>query len=159
MKLIRLALPLLLAVAVAAPALAGSMIEVVHPWSKPSIPNRPGVVYLGIHNSGDTADRLVGARAEGVGTVELHKSETKGDMMTMAPVDAVEVPAGGMAELAPGEYHIMLLDIEKPLKVGDTVALTLEFETAGEVSVSVPVKLGDPSMLMRHGETEEGAGN
>lgn len=160
MKPIRLALPLLFATAfafaVAAPAQAGSSIEVTHPWARPTIPNRPGVVYLGIENTGAAADRLTGASAEGVGKAELHKSEQKGDMMTMAPVDGIDIPAGGTVELAPRGYHIMLFDIAKPLTAGDTVALTLDFEKAGAVSVSVPVKLGNPSMLLRRDETEAG---
>lgn len=139
MRLLRIMIPVLAALLVAAPALAGGAIEVTDPWARPTIPNRPGVVYLAIHNTGDAADRLVGARAEGVGAVEMHRSEEKNGTMTMSPVEAVEVPAGGTADLGPGGYHLMLFDIETPLAVGDTLELTLEFERAGAVPVSVPV--------------------
>lgn len=139
MRLLRHMILLLPALLLAAPALAGGAIDVTDPWARPTIPNRPGAVYLAIRNTGDAADRLVGARAEGVGAIELHRSEETDGTMTMTPVEAVEVPAGGMAELAPGGHHLMLFDIETPLKVGETLELTLEFERAGAVPVSVPV--------------------
>lgn len=145
MRVFRLAVPLILVTLTAFPALAGSIIEVVHPRARPTMPNRPGAAYCGIHNTGDAADRLIAARAEGVGTVELHKAEMKGEVMTMAPVEAIEVPAGGMAHLAPGGFHLMLFDIETPLKEGDSVEITLIFEGAGEIAVTAPVQkaMGD----------------
>jgi hypothetical protein len=139
MTLIRRAIPFILAALVTAPALAGPRIELADPWARPTIPNRPGAAYLEIRNAGDAPDRLVGAHAEGVGAVELHKAEQKDGMMTMAPVEAIEVPAGGAALLAPGGYHLMLFDIAAPLREGDTLDLTLRFEQAGEIAVAVPV--------------------
>ncbi len=146
MNLPRLALPLFLVTLIAAPAFAGSVIEVMHPWARPTIPNRPGVAYFGIHNQGDAPDRLIGARAEGVGKIELHKAAQKDGIMTMAPVDGLEIPAGGMAHLGPGGLHLMMFGIEPPLKEGDILEMTLIFEAAGEVAISVPVSktMGDP---------------
>jgi hypothetical protein len=135
----RFAVTLVLALIIAAPALAGSIIEVMHPWARPTIPNRPGVAYFGIHNLGDTPDRLTGARAEGVGKIEIHKAEQKDAVMTMAPVESVEIPAGGMAHFGPGGLHLMLFGTAEPLKDGDTLKMTLIFEAAGEVAISVPV--------------------
>ncbi len=146
MKFPRLALPLFLAALITAPAYAASAIEVMHPWARPTIPNRPGAAYFGVHNLGDTPDRLIGARAEGVGKIELHKAEQKDGVMTMAPIDAVEIPAGGMADLGPGGVHLMMFGIDPPLKVGGTLEMTLIFEAAGEVAITVPVSktMGDP---------------
>ena len=151
MNIPRLALPLFLVTLIAAPAFAGSVIEVMHPWARPTLPNRPGVAYFGVHNLGAAADRLIGARAEGVDKVELHKAEQKDGIMTMAPVDALEIPAGGMAHLGPGGLHLMMFGIDPPLKEGDTLEMTLIFEAAGEVAITVPVSRtkGDPQ---HHGE-------
>ncbi len=151
MKFPRLALALLLTALAATPALAGGVIEVMHPWARPTIPNRPGAAYFGIHNHGATADRLIGARAGGVGKIEIHMAMQQGDVMTMTPVDAVEIPAGGMAHLGPGGLHLMMFGIDPPLKEGDTLEMILIFETAGEVAITVPVSRtgGDP---LHHGE-------
>ena len=155
MTLLRQAKPLfvaaLAAVLLAAPALAGGAIEVVHPWARPTIiPKRPGVAYLGIHNQGTDADRLIGGRAAGVGKVEIHRAEQKGGVMTMSRVKAIDVPAGGMIDLGPGGFHLMLFGLEAPLKDGDTVEMTLTFERAGDVSVAVPVTRS-PARAHGHG--------
>jgi hypothetical protein len=62
--------------------------------------------------------------------------------MTMKPVDAVELPAGKAVKLEPGGYHIMLLDLVKPLEVGEKIELTLTFDKAGEKTVTAQVREG-----------------
>jgi len=136
----RTILALLTALTIASPALAGSRIEIMNPWARPSLPDRPGGAYLGIHNTGDAADRLTGARSGRAAAIEIHKSAESGGMMTMTPVEAVQIPAGGMAHLEPGSFHLMLFGIDPPLSEGDTFPMTLIFEAAGEVEVQVEVR-------------------
>ena len=64
--------------------------------------------------------------------------------MTMKPVESITLPKGVMVELKPGGYHIMMLKLAKPLKVGDTVKITLTFDKAGIVLVDVPVREDAP---------------
>lgn len=64
---------------------------------------------------------------------------TGGGEMTMRPVEFIELPAGVAVEMKPGGYHIMLIDLAKPLDVGTTIALTLVFERAGKIAIDVPV--------------------
>jgi copper(I)-binding protein len=151
MKFPRLAVAIFLAALITTSALAGSVIQVMHPWARPTIPNRPGVVYFGVHNMGDAPDRLIGARAGGVGKIEIHEAMQQGGVMSMTPVGAVEIPAGGMAHLGPGGLHLMMFAIDPPLKEGDTLEMVLIFEAAGEVAITVPVhKTGDDPQ--HHGE-------
>jgi copper(I)-binding protein len=63
-----------------------------------------------------------------------------GGMMTMQPVESIEVPADGTVALEPGGYHVMLLDVQKELVPGDTIEVTLTFELAGEVTVTADVR-------------------
>lgn len=65
-----------------------------------------------------------------------------GDSMTMRPVEAVELPAGKAVALEPGGYHIMLLDLVKPLEVGETFEVTLSFQIAGDRTVTAEVREG-----------------
>ena len=67
-------------------------------------------------------------------------SDTMAGAMQMRPVKSIDIPAGEKVELKPGGYHIMLIDLVEPLKLGDTFDLTLMFEKAGEKTVSVEVK-------------------
>jgi copper(I)-binding protein len=61
-------------------------------------------------------------------------------MMTMRPVEKVEIPAESTVKLEPGGLHVMLLDLQKDLVAGDTVEVTLTFSGAGEVTVTAEVK-------------------
>ncbi len=55
-------------------------------------------------------------------------------VMTMRPLDKGSwIEPGKTVKLAPGGYHLMLMDLKNPLKQGDQVPLTLEFEKAGKV--------------------------
>lgn len=135
---------LALAIAMSLPgapvAVAGeAAIHVIEPWARPTIPNRPGAVYMGLHNHQTQDDRLVAVRAEGAGSAELHTVMEHGDVMKMMPVAEIPLEADEAVLLEPGDYHIMLFDLETPLKVGDSLAVTLVFEKAGEIAVSVPV--------------------
>ena len=50
--------------------------------------------------------------------------------MKMQPVDKIVVPAKGKVELKPGGYHIMLLELPKPLVKGEKFDLTVETENS-----------------------------
>ncbi len=123
-----------------APA-AATGITVTDAWARTSaMVDRAGAAYMVLHNGGTTADKLLSASSPAAATVEIHETTMVDGMMGMAPIEALEVPAGGQAELAPGGYHIMLIDLTQELKAGDTVELTLTFEQAGEVKVSAEVR-------------------
>jgi copper(I)-binding protein len=64
----------------------------------------------------------------------------EGGMMRMRAVDKLALPAGKAVELAPGGYHVMLMDLAKPLQEGDTVPLRLTFEDKAGKRSTVEVK-------------------
>ncbi len=64
------------------------------------------------------------------------------DSMTMQPVDMIELPAGETVALEPGGYHIMLLDLVNPLEVGQSIEVTLTFESGATQTVTAEVKEG-----------------
>jgi len=97
-----------------------------------------GGVYLSLMNHG-AADRLVAIASPAAKSAELHRMVMDGDVMKMEPVGPLDLPAGAMLDMAPGGMHVMLMDLVRPLKQGDTVELTLTFEKAGAVTVTVPV--------------------
>jgi copper(I)-binding protein len=66
---------------------------------------------------------------------------TNNGVMTMRPLDkGLAIEPGKTVKLAPGGYHLMLLDLKSPLKQGDKVPVTLEFEKAGKVKLSLDVQ-------------------
>lgn len=66
--------------------------------------------------------------------------EHSGGMMKMQKVEYIAIPAGKTTKLEPGGYHVMLMKLAKPLKVGETIAVSLTFEKAGKKEVTATVK-------------------
>lgn len=100
---------------------------------------RTGAVYLSVTNTGTAPDRLVSASTAAAETVELHTTVRDGNVMRMQPLTGIDVPAGQTVTLAPGGLHVMLIGLKGPLNDGSSLALSLNFQRAGKVDVTVPV--------------------
>ena len=58
----------------------------------------------------------------------------------MRPVEnGVVIEPGKTLKLAPGDLHLMLLGLKWPLRQGEKVAITLEFEKGQQVGVPLEV--------------------
>ena len=116
-------------------------ITVSDAWARPSpMMERAGAAYLVIQNSGAAEDRLLSVESDIAKTIELHETQESGGMLAMSPVPNIPVPANGRTELKPGGLHVMLIGLNRELKAGDKVQLTLNFEKAGKVPVTAEVK-------------------
>ena len=96
--------------------------------------------YLTIENKGTAPDRLLGGSSDAAAKVDVHEMATKDGVMTMRALeDGLAIAPGTTVKLTPGGYHLMLSDMKKPLKQGDTVTVTLTFEKAGKKDVTFSV--------------------
>jgi periplasmic copper chaperone A len=141
-----LAFAILFAGLIAAPARAAEVkagdLVITQAWSR-ATPNgaKIGSGYLTIENKGAAADRLVGVSADVAGKVEVHEMAMNNGVMTMRPLETgLTIDPGKTVKLAPGGYHLMMFDLKSPLKQGDALPVTLEFEKAGKVKVSLDVQ-------------------
>jgi copper(I)-binding protein len=97
--------------------------------------------YLTIENKGSAPDRLIGGSADVAGNVQVHEMTMNNGVMTMRPLEkGLTIEPGKTVRLAPGGYHLMLSDLKRPLKQGDQLPITLEFERAGKVQLSLDVR-------------------
>ncbi|UCD99341.1 MAG: copper chaperone PCu(A)C [Chloroflexota bacterium] len=113
-------------------------------WARPGFRGDNSAVYLTIKNLTDQHDGLIGATCDVAGGAEIHLSKMDSSgTMTMERQDLVEVSASEVVQLAPGGLHIMLINLSKDLKIGDTFPITLEFQRAGDITVDVEVKQGN----------------
>lgn len=126
-------------------------------WARPTPATATdGVVYLQL--TSDVDDTLVGVDVpETVArTAELHTSDAGGgvghihgggggEMVTMTPVENVAVAAGDTIEFRPGGNHIMLVDLDEPLVLGDTFTATLRFSSGRSLAAEVTVSDNPPS--------------
>lgn len=97
--------------------------------------------FLTIANKGAAPDRLIGGSADVAGKLEVHEMAMNDGVMTMRPLDkGLTIEPGKTVKLAPGGYHLMLFDLRSPLRQGDKLPVTLEFEKAGKVKLSLDVQ-------------------
>ena len=115
-------------------------------WARPTAldsaeanPDAVSAAYMTIENAGETTVRLVAAETPAAGLVEIHETTIgEGDVMRMRPVeDGIVIPPGERAELRPGGYHIMLLELERDLLPWDAFSMTMRFETLDEAGEAV----------------------
>jgi len=129
---------------------AAGPVTVSDAWVRASaMMSMAGAAYLTIRNAGETDDALVSVTTPAAGSATIHETTTdaKGQM-GMQPVDAIPVPAGGDAVLAPGGYHVMLMDLTGPLDVGQTIELTLTFASGRVVTTTAEIRPLDAGMPM-----------
>jgi copper(I)-binding protein len=104
--------PFLLAVLAAPLALAAcgdpAPTYIDQAWVRLS-PNKdtPSAGYFVAHG-GDAGTQLRGVLTDYALKVEMHESVEKNGMMTMQPIDSVDIPAKGTVAFAPGGKHLML---------------------------------------------------
>ena len=120
---------------------AGDLV-ISQAWTR-ATPNgaKIGGGYLTIENKGSAPDKLIGVSGDIAGKIEVHEMAMNNGVMKMRPLDkGLSIEPGKTVKLAPGGYHLMIMDLKSPLKQGDHVPLTLEFEKAGKVQVTLDVQ-------------------
>lgn len=122
----------------AAAGCALAQVQVTGAWARPAVPGQTGTGAFMTLNSKDGA-RLIGAASPVAGVVEIHEMAMDGTVMRMRPVTVIELPAGRDVQLKPGGHHVMLLDLKRPLKVGEKLPLQLRIETRDGKRVTQPI--------------------
>lgn len=117
-----------------------SGIAVTGAWSRASPPGiQEGVIYLTLLNRGPD-DALIGASSPAAAKADLHISRMVNGVMEMRPVARLDLPTGKTVALKPESYHIMLVNLTKPLTAGEQFPVTLRFAHAAPMTVQVSVR-------------------
>ncbi|HSV45287.1 MAG TPA: copper chaperone PCu(A)C [Ramlibacter sp.] len=141
-------------------ALAQAPVQVEGAWVRATVPGQQGTGGF-MKLKAREATRLVGVSSPVAGVAEVHEMKHEGGVMRMRALDAIELPAGQVVELAPGGLHLMLMDLKQPLARGASVPVTLHLRNAAGVAsqleLSLPVRdrapgasAGDPSPAPAH---------
>lgn len=116
-------------------------LKIDHPYARATpLGAQTGGVFLTVENKGAQTDRLLRASSSIAGAVTLHEMRVDGGVMRMREVAGLDVAPGDALVLKPGGYHVMLSALKHPLKSGDRFPLTLAFEKAGTIEISVWVE-------------------
>jgi len=110
--------------------LAGAVqaqVAVKDAWIRATVPAQKATgAFMQLQAAADS--KLVAVSSPIARVVEVHEMAMQNDVMRMRQVPALALPAGRPVDLKPGGYHLMLLDLKRPAKEGETVPLSLVVE-------------------------------
>lgn len=121
---------------------AEAKIAVTAPWTL-ATPETAKVAggFVTLTNTGKQSDRLIRAETEVSRSVEIHEMHVvKGVMMMRQHNAGITLKPGAKMTLKPFSHHLMLMDLKRQLKPGETVKGTLVFEKSGAIDVVFTVE-------------------
>jgi copper(I)-binding protein len=118
-------------------------LKVDAPWVRATVSTQAVTgAFMQLTASKDA--RLVEAQSPVAGLVEIHQMEMDGNVMKMHAVAGIDLPAGKAVALRPGSYHLMLMQLKRQIRPGETVPVTLIVEAKDKsrttMTVNVPVR-------------------
>jgi copper(I)-binding protein len=129
---------LLIAALLSAPVFAGG-IQVEGAWARATAPGQD-TAMVDMTIVSEKAAKLTGFASAVSQSAEMHSMTHDKGMMKMREVKSIELPAGQRVNLGDAGFHLMLIGLRAPLKVGDSLPLTLNVQAADNSSVKVDVK-------------------
>ena len=118
---------------------AAADLEVANPWVRGTVPAQKATgAFMQLSSKGGVS--LVGVGSPAANIVEIHEMVMDNNVMKMRAVPRLEVEAGKVLELKPGSYHVMLIDLKKPLAKGEIVPITLRVEGKDKKVETVEIK-------------------
>jgi len=129
----------LAATVIALPFQGYAQTTVKDPWVRGTVAQqRTSGLFARITSA--SGGRLVSVSSPVANVVEIHEMAMEGNVMRMRAVDGIDLPAGKAVDLKPGGYHVMLIDLKRQLKPGETVPATLVVEGKDGKRENVEVK-------------------
>lgn len=115
--------------AVGASSAAHAQLRVDSEWVRASVPNQSATgAFMRLTAQKDVV--LTGASSPVAGIVEVHEMSLDQGIMRMRAAGPVPLKAGQTIELRSGGLHIMMMDLKKQIKAGESVPLTLSLKAA-----------------------------
>jgi copper(I)-binding protein len=109
-------------------------------WARPARKGATGAAYLTLDNVGALPIRIVGLSSPVARAVEAHETTQHDGMAHMRMLPALQVPARGRLQMRPGGLHLMLVELARPLAVGDAVPLTLRTADGATIALTARVR-------------------
>jgi len=127
-------------------------VSATEPWVRATVAGQQATGAF-MKLTASQALRLVQAGSPVAGLVEIHEMRMDKDVMRMSAIPGLDLPAGRSVELKPGGYHVMLMQLKQQIRDGETVPITLTFQTPDGKREKLEIKaqartMGQPS---KHG--------
>ncbi|MBQ0795273.1 copper chaperone PCu(A)C [Zhongshania sp.] len=105
-------------------------------------------------NTSDKPIELMAGESDAAERIEIHSHQHRDGMMLMQEQASVTIGAGERFVFAPGKYHLMFINITRPVRDGEEVSFSLKTSSGQEVTVVAPVV----SVLKESTATKEHSG-
>lgn len=119
---------------------AANLLDVRSAWARPADSGAMSAVYFTLGNAGAESDTLIGVASTVAERTEMHVSTQHGGTMRMSQVTSLPVPADDSVSFRPLGAHVMLMNLLRPLVPGDTLSVTLRFQSGRSVDVRADVR-------------------
>lgn len=121
------------------------------PYGRASPPGTTNsAAFMLIQNTSKQERALISAKTTAAQVTELHTMVMHNQHMQMRKVESIAIPAEGETKLQPGGFHIMLLNLVKPLKEGESITIDLNFDDGSTQTITAPVKSVMKTMKHSH---------
>ncbi|MCG8316294.1 MAG: copper chaperone PCu(A)C [Pseudomonadales bacterium] len=122
--------------------LAGGKLIISDGWVREVPPvSKNTAAYFTLKNTMQKDDVLLYLTSDAAKHTEFHTIIVDPNgAKRMQKMPHYTLKANSEVALKPGGYHVMLIDLKKPLKVGEKVSLELVFQRAGKIKAELEVK-------------------
>lgn len=108
-------------------AQAFAEVTITNGWVRASAPGQTvGAAYMTLTSKAPST--LVYVEASASEATEIHSMSMDHGVMKMRSLEELALEPNKPVKLAPGGYHLMLIDLKAPLKVGEKVKFRLCFK-------------------------------
>ena len=136
---IRFAIALLALSASSVSVVSAADLDIKSPWVRGTVAGQKATgAFMELTSASGVA--IVGASSPVANVTEIHEMKMDGGVMKMRAIPRLDVAAGKPVSLAPGGYHVMLMDLKQQLKKGDVVPLTLQIENKDKKVETIEIK-------------------
>lgn len=124
------------------PLAARADIVIEQAWARATVPGAPVAAgYLVLRNTGPEERSLLRLTSPVTDRVMIHQSSIDAQgMARMWPVAKLALGPGETVTFEPNGRHLMFMDLKQPFRVGETVAVTFQFDK-GEAPVTAQLQV------------------
>ena len=101
--------------------------------SKPGANN--SAIFMNIKNNSDADVKLIEVKSSVCKSTEMHTHKHENGMKSMVQVPDIEIAKKGETKLVPGGLHVMLMELNQPLKEVDKVDLWMKFNNGETITL------------------------
>ena len=125
---------------------AAQTLDVQGAWARATVPGQHATGAFMTLTAPEGAT-LVAVRTSVAGQASVQEMKTEDGVMKMRELtQGLELPAGKPVQLAPGAYHVMLMDLKVALRPNTSIPLTLVLKDAKGVACEKSIR-ANVSML------------